>query len=314
MQLRRIYLGLSLTITVWWSFHPVASAQTVVRQASKQQASSIQKLSPPVPKVREGQTQKNRTTKARTATVLSIGDQQAQESTTSIRIFPGRSNIIDFRNGEIITFIRLANQERIVYYSNAPVESRQARLIALNLTDPLPFKGQTRPPGFGRYSSSATNLVVSTINSSGEYKSYIFDLIPATGNPGPGDRNGVAIVPQGSPGTTPSPSAANPTIQTNLGSATLSDIKRGLRVSLEKKFSAANDPIIFQVEECLALARNGVPLLEAAKQMRVPVSVITNLGEIGIADYIKSGTRPHLSTSTEQKESQAINTNQKTNQ
>jgi len=120
VQLRRIYLGLSLTITVGWSFHPVASAQTVVPQVSKQQASNIQKLSPTV---REGQNQKNRTAKLRTATVLSIGDQQAQES-TSLRIFPGRSNIIDFRNGEISLSFRLANQERIVYY-NAPVESRQ---------------------------------------------------------------------------------------------------------------------------------------------------------------------------------------------
>jgi len=60
----------------------------------------------------------------------------------------------------------------------------------------------------------------------------------------------------------------------------------------------------YQVEECLALARNGVPLLEAAKQMRVPVA-ITNLGD-GIADYIKEGASSSQLQQSK-KESQAIN-------
>lgn len=315
MNLTKISIGLSLSVTIGYTFSTVPlNAQTIVSEVSRQQ-----ELRLPFLLASKGKAQKSKTATTQTSAVFFISEEQAHSKVSPVRIFPGRTSIIDFRNHEKITFIRLANQERIVYYTNAPVESGQARLITLNLTAPLPFEGQTRPPGFGQHSSSATNLVVSTINSSGEHNSYIFDLVPATGNPTSSDRNGVAIVPQDSPEITlPSvaqstASRATSTIQTNLGLATLTDIKRGLRVSLVKKYSDPNDPIIFQVEECLAKARNGVPLLEAAKQMGVPLSVIISLGEIGIADEIRTGNTILPSTLTERTNSGVVKVNQQPN-
>lgn len=279
MKIRKSWLGLPILLTVVVTFCSVANAQAVVPQSSMQRTLHEQKPNRSV------------TTASKKFAVFLISDQQAQAETTSIRIFPGRSSVIDLRNGEVITYIQLANSERIVYHTNAPVESGNARLIALRLSQPYPFNGQTRPPGFGQRSSSATNLIVNTVNKFGYHNSYIFDLIPATGIPGPKDRNGVAIVAQSTLKPLTITSISEPTVQTNLGQATISDIERGLRVSLDKKYSAPNDPIIFQVKECLALARNGVPLLEAVTRMNIPVSVITSLGQIGIADNIINGVQ-----------------------
>lgn len=154
MKLPKLGLGLSLPLAIGCTFyHAEVGAQTLVR---KQQAQK------PLP------------TNTRTAAVVPVSDQQAQEQPTTVKIFPGRSSVIDFRNGERMNYIELANQERILYNTDAPLESGRAKLITIRLSEPLPFKGQTRPPGFGRRSSS-TNLIVTTIERSGEQKTYIFD-------------------------------------------------------------------------------------------------------------------------------------------
>lgn len=255
---------------------------------------------------------------AQAPAVFLISDRIAQAKATQVKIFPGRSSIIDFRNGETVTYIELANQERIVYHTNAPVESGQARLITTRLVDPLKFEGQTRPPGLGQRASAATNLIVSTTNRAGEHKSYIFDLLPATDNLQVGDRNGVAVVPHSSPGTTSLSTAladntsASPTVQTSLGLATLADLKRGLKVALDHKYSLASDPIVYQVKECIALAHNGTPLLAAANQLGIPASVIVSLGEMGIADHIRNGNQLPASTRVEHKPGEVVDTNEQT--
>lgn len=254
-------------------------------------------------------------TMASTPAVFLISDRLAQAKATLVKIFPGRSSVIDFRNEETITYIELANQERIVYHTNAPVESGQARLITVRLVDPLKFEGQTRPPGLGQRASAATNLIVSTTNRAGEHKSYIFDLLPTAGNLQVGDRNGVAVVPHNSPGTTSLSTAladntsASPTVQTSLGLATLADLRQGLKVALDRKYSLASDPIVYQVKECIALAHNGTPLLAAANQLGIPASVIVSLGEMGIAEHIRNGNQFPASTRVEYKPGEVINTN-----
>jgi len=129
----------------------------------------------------------------------------------------GAQQLIRFRclisrlsNGEIITSSDSANQEWTFGYLQC---SESRRLIALNLTDSLPSDrpdclvlDDIRPQ---------PHPAVLTINSSGEYKSYIFDLDSCYRHPGPLQIAIAAIVPQGSPGTTPSP--VLPTQQSKTG-------------------------------------------------------------------------------------------------
>lgn len=297
MKLPKLGLGLSLPLAIGCTFyHAEVGAQTLVR---KQQKFS-QELIPPLSSPEKKQAQKALPTNTRTAAVVPVSDQQAQEQPTTVKIFPGRSSVIDFRNGERMNYIELANQERILYNTDAPLESGRAKLITIRLSEPLPFKGQTRPPGFGQRSS--TNLIVTTIERSGEQKTYIFDLLPATGIPGSADRNGIAIVPQASLKTGHSQNIENnSSVQTNLGPASLTDISKGLQISITRQYSASDDPIVFQVEEWLALARNGVPFREAAKQLNIPLSVIVSLGEIGIFEHIKSGLKLPIQNTSAQK-------------
>lgn len=298
MKLPKLGLGLSLLLAIGCTFYTAeVSAQTLIR---KQQKFS-QELNPPLSSPENKQAQKPLPTNTRTGAVVPISDQQAQEQPTTVKIFPGRSSVIDFRNGERINYIELANQERILYNTDAPLESGRAKLITIRLSQPLPFKGQTRPPSFGRRSSS-TNLIVTTIDRSGEQKTYIFDLLPATGIPRSADRNGIAIVPQATFKTGHGQNIEdNSSVQTNLGPASLTDISQGLQISITRRYSASDDPIVFQVEEWLALARNGVPLREAAKQLNIPLSVIVSLGEIGILEHIKNGSELPIQDTSKKK-------------
>jgi hypothetical protein len=112
-----------------------------------------------------------------------------------------------------------------------------------------------------------------------EQTTYLFDLEIASGSPQANrqDHNGIAIVPDNEAIV-----ITGNIIKTPKGDATMNDIERGLRISIRRGFTARADPIVNQVREVLAQARQGGSLGTVAPQIGVPLSVLSALGELGL--------------------------------
>lgn len=217
-------------------------------------------------------------TQVRQLSVERIPAEIAGRFATPVQIYPGRNSVIDFRTGEVISFIQLSDSSRLIFQTNAPIESGAARTVVIRPIETLIFEGSTTSP--------VPNLVVTTINASGDERTYLFNLVPNRHVPRFSDPNGIAIIADADwqAEIDAQRRAAGPTnvIQTGLGVATLQDIARGLRVAIDKKYTRANDPVVYAVLEVLAQTRNGDPLEEAAAMVGVDLSVLVALGEIGL--------------------------------
>ncbi len=217
-------------------------------------------------------------TQVRQLSVERIPAEIAGRYAIPIQIYPGRNSVIDFRTGEVISFIQLSDSSRLIFQTNAPIESGAARTVVIRPIQPLFFEGATTSP--------IPNLVVTTFNSSGDERTYLFNLVPNRQIPGFSDPNGIAIITdaQWQAEIDAQRQAAAPTnvIQTELGLATLQDIARGLRAAIDQGYTRANDPVVYDVLEVLAQTRNGVPLVNAAATVGVNLSILVALGEIGI--------------------------------
>jgi hypothetical protein len=207
---------------------------------------------------------------ARLPTLNPIGATTALQEGATVKIFPGRASVISFRTNEFISSVTLSDPTYVLFNPNAEIDSGQTTALILRLSDGINFESLTR--------SSRPNISITTINQEGKQQTYLFDLEIASGLPIPNrDHNGIAIVPDNEV------IAANGNfIQTAKGSATMNDIERGLRISIEQGFTTNTDPIVAQVREVLAQSRNGGLLMAIAQQVGVPIAVLSTLGELGL--------------------------------
>jgi hypothetical protein len=200
--------------------------------------------------------------------ILRIGETQAYREPTAVSLFPGRSVVIDFRNGEMISFIQVSDPTYVLFQTNAEIESGQAKTIVLRLSDGIRFEHLTQ--------SDRPNLIVTTTMLDGTSHTYSFDLNITSGQPKPNqDFNGIAIVPNTEIGD-------GNTIQTSLGAATLEDISEGLRLAIRRGYTQSNDPIVAQVEDLLVRSRNGESLIEVARTQQISMRLLSALGEIAL--------------------------------
>jgi len=207
---------------------------------------------------------------ARLPTLNPIGATTALQEGATVRIFPGRASVINFRTDEFITSITLSDPTYVLYTPNAEIDSGQTTALILRLSDGIVFENLTR--------SSRPNISITTINQEGKQKTYLFDLEIASGLPIPNrDHNGIVIVPDNQ-----AIASNGNVIQTAKGDATMNDIERGLRISIRQGFTTRTDPIVAKVQEVLAQSRNGGSLMAIAQQVGVPLSVLTTLGELGL--------------------------------
>ena len=215
---------------------------------------------------------------ARLPTLNPIGATTALQEGATVRIFPGRASIINFRTNEFITSITLSDPTYVLYTPNAEIDSGQTTALILRLSDGIVFENLTR--------SSRPNISITTINQEGKQKTYLFDLEIASGLPIPNrDHNGIVIVPDNQAccfADTARVASNGNVIQTAKGDATMNDIERGLRISIRQGFTTRTDPIVAKVQEVLAQSRNGGSLMAIAQQIGVPLSVLTTLGELGL--------------------------------
>jgi hypothetical protein len=178
----------------------------------------------------------------------------------------------------VITYVQLSDLSRIVYNTNAPIDSGAARTIILRPIQALHIEGT--------YTAAVPNLVVTTVDGAGNTYTYLFDLYrSAEGFPEQSESSGITIAPASEVRATrlENTGTARPNVlSTEAGEATLSDIERGLAISIEANYTPPDDPVVLAVREAIALARNGTPLRNAARQLQLDLAVLTSLGELGI--------------------------------
>lgn len=218
-----------------------------------------------------------------------VSRDRAYRFATLVPIVPGRNSLIDFRTDEAISFIQLSDPSKIVYTTNAPLDSGAAKTIILRQIEELEFPRLTH--------STLPNLTVTTIDSSGQHRTYQFDLQLRTEPPSEHLPASIAVVPAVI--AQQERIALNQVrhnqveglwidrISTAAGAADIDDIEQGLEAAIERGYTPATDPIVAQVRETIAQARQGTPLQQAIEIADVPQAVMVALGEIGLQQQLR---------------------------
>lgn len=181
-------------------------------------------------------------------------------------LYFGKIISIDFADaGEYITFITPSDRSKFVHNTDIPVSSGQAQTVYLLPVEEIYFKGM--------YQTSHPNIIVKTINSSGESKQYNFILNFSSGIM---TSTGIKIV-----NPTPSPSGSPNKIKVSNGQTIgADDIERGLRMAIDKRYVRSDDAVVNKVRNFVFMLRNGTSVNDALARTRVNPSVVESLDEM----------------------------------
>ncbi|AVH68412.1 hypothetical protein [Nostoc sp. 'Peltigera membranacea cyanobiont' N6] len=255
---------------------------------------------------------------AQTPTYRLIERDMAANNRIQVQITPGRATPISFtQTDEAIAYILVADPSRLVYTTDTDLKSGRATTIFLRPIQPLKFPGAT--------TTVITNLLVQTVDKTGQKRLYNFDIVPVrrnTGYVGIQIANAIVVPLQGSKlrianapedvavplqgsklaaspigfGTarrrrTASENSAIAGQQTLLidknRRARVDDIETGLRIAINRGYTNKSDPVVPKVQQILSLLRNSkVTIPEAATSVGVPVEVISELGRIALNDRL----------------------------
>lgn len=200
-----------------------------------------------------------------------IEDNIAQQEATPIKIVPGRTSTIHLKNESSISYIKLSDPSKTVYSVNAPVNSGYAKTIFLNQTEKNKFPGQT--------THDRPNLYVVAIDEEGNQKNYEFII-----DNSPQNDTKISIV---SPPTEENKPVN--AINTELGLASPYNVLEGLKYKLRKEEISSDSPLIMYVSELISTTLNSdKTLLEAAEEFQVPLSVLAELGRVGLIEETKA--------------------------
>jgi hypothetical protein len=195
-----------------------------------------------------------------------VSTEDAVKGAIPITLYFGKVISIDFTEvRETITFIAPSDKSQFVYNTDLPVESGEAQTAYLLPSKKLDFQGT--------YQTSHPNLIVKTINSSGESKQYNLivsfssDIMASAG---------IKFVPS----TQQSP-VNSQKIKVSAGQQINADVfEHGLRIAIAKQFINSNDPVVNNVRNFVFLLRNGHSVNDAVLATQINPSVIESLGEI----------------------------------
>ena len=183
-----------------------------------------------------------------------------------VTLYFGKITLLDFTEaGEYITFIAPSDRSQFVYNTDLPANSGEAQSVYLLPIKKVDFKGT--------YQTSHPNLIVKTINSSGQSKQYNFILNFSSGVM---TSTGIKII------NPIDKSLSNPRkIRVSAGQTiNASDIERGLRIAIVKQFVKADDPVVNKVRNFIFMLRNGNSVNDAITYTGVNPSVVESLGEM----------------------------------
>lgn len=190
----------------------------------------------------------------------------AVQGAIPITLYFGKIISLDFTEaGEYITFIAPSDRSQFVYNTDLPANSGEAQSVYLLPVKKLDFKGT--------YQTSHPNLIVKTINSSGESKQYNFIIDFSSGVM---TSTGIKIV------NPIKNSFSDPNkIRVSAGqSVNADDVERGLRIAIVKQFVKVEDPVVNKVRNFVFMLRNGNSVNDAITYTGVNPSVVESLGEM----------------------------------
>lgn len=210
--------------------------------------------------------------------ILTVNANQARgldSKAIDVKVWTGRATAIDFSGvNERITQIFLADPTHFTYATDTPLDNGQATTIFLRKIQPLKFPNLT--------TTNITNLFVKTKATDGKANLYTFNLLYSNSSPA---YSGLSLSNR-----TLSPDGKEPTLEVGtFRKATIKDIERGLVSAIRKGYTPPSDPVVTQVREFIALARNtsDKSLVEIARNTKVSLPLLTELGLLGIEDSLK---------------------------
>lgn len=183
-----------------------------------------------------------------------------------VTLYFGKIISLDFTEaGEYITFIAPSDRSQFVYNTDLPANSGEAQSVYL-----LPIK---KVDFQGTYQTSHPNLIIKTINSSGESKQYNFIINFSSGVM---TSTGIKIV------NPINDSFSDPNkIRVSAGqSINADDVERGLRIAIVKQFVKTDDPVVNKVRNFVFMLRNGNSVNDAITYTGINPSVVESLGEM----------------------------------
>jgi len=201
-------------------------------------------------------------TQAQTSAYQVVDRNRATTSAVQVQVAPGRATSINFsQTDETITYILLADASRLVYSTDAELETGRAKTVFLRVIEPLRFPGATTSP--------VTNLMLQTVDAAGQNRLYTFDIVHIN-NP---RYVGVQILPA------IARSQAFPAVG-NLN-LTPDNIQTGLSIAIMQGYTSIDDPVVAKVRQLLELMRTeNMTASEAAHSVGIPLDVLAELGRI----------------------------------
>ena len=195
-----------------------------------------------------------------------VSTADAVKGAIPVTLYFGKIISLDFAEaGEYITFITPSDRSQFVYNTDLPANSGEAQSVYLLPVKKLDFKGT--------YQTSHPNLIVKTINNSGQSKQYNFIINFSSGVM---TSTGIKIIPS----TKKSPNDSNK-IRVSAGQTiNADDIERGLRIAIVKQYIKADDPTVNKVRNFVFMLRNGNSVKDAISYTGVNPSVVESLGEM----------------------------------
>jgi hypothetical protein len=199
---------------------------------------------------------------AQTSAYQVVDRTRATTSAVQVQVAPGRATSISFsQTDETIAYILLADASRVVYSTDAELETGRAKTIFLRVIQPLRFPGATTTP--------VTNLMVQTVDARGQNRLYTFDIIHSR-NP---RYVGVQILPA------IAHLQASPVIN-NLN-ITPDRIQIGLSIAIMRGYTSIDDPVVAKVRQLLELMQTeNTTVSEAAYSVGIPLELLIELGQI----------------------------------
>lgn len=199
---------------------------------------------------------------AQTSAYQVVDRNRATTSAVQVQVAPGRATSISFsQTDETITYILLADASKLVYSTDAELETGWAKTVFLRVIEPLRFPGATTTP--------VTNLMIQTVDAAGKNRLYTFDVVHSN-NP---RYVGVQILPAIA-GSHASSIAGN----LNL---TPDNIQTGLNIAIMRGYTSIDDPVVTKVRQFLELMRTeNMTVSEAAYSVGIPWNVLTELVRI----------------------------------
>ena len=193
-----------------------------------------------------------------------VGRDIAINRALDVKVYPGRASVIDFsQTDEVIGYVLIADPSRLVFGTDTELSGGRAKTIFLRSILPLRFPGAT--------TTNITSLSIKTMDSQHKQRLYTFNVTLANNRP---EQLGIQIA------TVPSGNTQSLGIRTGQ-TITASDVERGLKIAIQRRYTTANDPIVYQVRQFLDKLKNrNLSPTDAAIEVGIDFSVLTELVKI----------------------------------